>query len=383
MPKPKNIEDLKSALEEIKGGKIQFGYQCKEISDEILLLTKKSISAQTVRRICGLLPYKGTLRPFTQSALAEYLEIKQWKSKVKKGNLHSNYSRIMIIQLLISMSEQQKYLPESTKRSNHIEILQFLYAHLDLLSPSIMDIMGHDPFMNLWWYHFPPMDMLNSRALRWILPLSHSKVNPSKRIYMESFYHQSQWFSKKKNALTHKQEQSIIGVIQQTSGMIKGKLIALLWWNWEMKNNLTTLENDINFHIKKWKETSKKNCIMEQWQLVENLALLNRFDEAKQLMSFSSQYPFGVDPGIQRILDFWKSIIQIIQGQRGLQHQNLFIEFESHLFFAPKYYELIFVQAILSSKYLRDFHRDKFIQRSDELIQSTGYTYLRDWPVIK
>ena len=71
-----DIISIQKNLTKIYSCEIKFGYQCAEISDDIKKLTGKSISAQTLRRICGLLPYGGQLRAFTLKTIEEYIYLK-------------------------------------------------------------------------------------------------------------------------------------------------------------------------------------------------------------------------------------------------------------------------------------------------------------------
>lgn len=377
MPKPKNIEELKIALEKILGARIQYGYQCQELSNEIKILTQKNISAQTIRRICGLLPYQGQLRPFTYSAISEFIDIKLWN---KKNKPHSGYNRKMILQLLISIAEQHQYLPESLQSKSQLEWLRFLYHHLKTLSPSLLEIIQSDSFMNLWWYYTPPMDILNHQAKRWILPLRHAQLLPQKRRYMESFYFQSQWLSQQNIRITEKECQNIQKSLASTSGIERGRLLITLWWNWKQNKDQDALDDSVAGFIKKWERQPNTICTLEQYQIIENLCLLNRFADARRVSKIKAASNKALPQVYNSLLNFWESILGILEGKRGLQNQNLFLQHESHLFFAPKFYELVFIQSILRSKYLRDFHQERYIKRREELIIDTKYTYLREWP---
>lgn len=117
MTMQKTLTELKRELELIKSSEIKFGFQCQEISNDIQLVIGKRISTQTIRRICGLLPYEGKLRGFTYGAIIEYIAKKknkpihlcltQMSTQKKFSRYYKHFLRSSCIALRIS---HKKYI---------------------------------------------------------------------------------------------------------------------------------------------------------------------------------------------------------------------------------------------------------------------------------
>lgn len=131
----------------------------------------------------------------------------------------------------------------------------------------------------------------------------------------------------------------------------------------------------------KWKSKGSEICSMIQWQVIESLALMNQFDWAKKIAQLPTKENQPLGDFAKEMVSFWKMMMEMLERKSALKNQHSITAYQSHLFFAPSYYELLFTQVVLQSKYLRDFHEEKYFQKRDALLEATGYTHLLNWPV--
>jgi hypothetical protein len=376
----KSLQELREELEQIKSTTIQFGFQCNEISAEIQKTTGKRVSSQTLRRVCGLLPYAGQLRGFTYSAIQEYIQIQ--KANLNKSKEVPAIDTASALQLLVTMADQWELYPYEVQKKLHLRLLQFLYRNMAALEWGLLEVLPNKNIFQLWWLNLPPIDGLSSYTLTWIQPLSSLHLSPEKQIVMRSLSFQSAWLQNKKNYLSIPFQDFQENQITQWNAHSRGRFYALSAWNHHINSDEHSLHRYMEILLSKWKREELAFCPVIQWHMVEALALMKQFDWANTILQTTThrEKNYTLYSSIDSILAFWKMLLGLISDQKSLKNQHQFSEFESNLFFAPHFYELLFTQVMRKSKYLRDFHKERYDNRADDLIEKTGFVQLAHWP---
>ena len=374
----KKLEELKIELEKIKSCSIQFGFQCQEIANDIEVVIGKRVSAQTIRRICGLLPYDGKLRGFTYGALMEYIDKK--KSLINIATPNSSHQNSEILLLLQSLSEAMRHCPPALQKKLHLRFLQSLYRNIQFLEAELLNALQQKEFVQWWWNYLPPIDGLNGSSKTWILPLINISASPDRKAFFESFILQN-------SLLTNGSVQispSLLSQSQRISAdhppMYIGRMYMIQIWSL-LNEGQKNLDEYLVDKIDQWKNKEMGICSMIQWQVVESLALMNQFHWAKKIAQLPTIENLPLEDFSKEVVSFWKMMIEMIERKSALKNQHSITAYQSHLFFAPNYYELLFTQVVLQSKYLRDFHEEKYLQKRDALLKATGYAHLMNWPV--
>lgn len=372
----KTLAELKLELEKIKSSEIKFGFQCQEISNDIQLIIGKRISTQTIRRICGLLPYEGKLRGFTYGAIIEYITKKNSLSKNSQpdGVQHGEE----ILYLLQTLSEVVSYCPEHLFQKVHTNFLKSLYKNIDNIELTLLKAFPNKDFMHLWWNFLPPMDGLVNYAQTWLVPLVNMSGSKDRQYFFESFQIQRRILTNEKNFISDdlfsKGE-----LYTKHSPMHKSRMYLNQIWKLHYQDQ-KSLDNYLNELVDHWRQGESEFCSIQQWQIIEGLAIIKQYNWAKIITAIPIQKTHHFSIFADHLVSFWKMILNLIDKKSALKNQHSITDFQSHIFFAPNYYELIFNQVILKSKYLRDFHEERYSMRSQELLALTGYSYLSNWP---
>lgn len=371
------IDDLKNELEKIKSCQIQFGFQCQEISNDIYLITGKKISAQTIRRICGLLPFEGNLRGFTYSAISDYIEKKRQLSLTPISSHSSLYSEFVSLLNVLPMLAAHSPIP--IKRKVHQQFLISLYKNIHFLESEILHYLENKEFIHFWWYTLPPMDGLCSYAITWIQPLIQLSNKPLIQCFFKSFEIQRVFLQTGKLDINEKILSKIKSYSAEIPSIMIGRFQMLIIWE-KATLGQKSLDHYLEEIIEKWESNERIMCFTIQWQIIEALALIQQFEWARKIITLIPHIQVDSTYSHENLVLFWKMTMDISLNKKSIEYQSSFQTFKQHIFFAPNYYELIFTSVLLKGKYLRDFHFEKFNKRKMELIQETGYLLFKHWP---
>jgi hypothetical protein len=373
----KTLTELKRELELIKSSEIKFGFQCQEISNDIQLVIGKRISTQTIRRICGLLPYEGKLRGFTYGAIIEYIAKK--KKQTNSSLSHSNEHAQEILLLLQTLSEIIVYCPENISQKIHLNFLKSLYKNINLIEISLLKVFQNKDFMNLWWNFLPPMDGLVNYAQTWLVPLVNMTGYPDKQRFFESFQIQRKLLSNENLEIRLDQFSKALISNTKDSSMHKSRMCLIIIWKLHEESQLE-LDRYLEDQFLNWRKNESEFCSLQQWQIAEGLALIKQYSWANRIIELQTSKNPNSYIFFEQMVAYWRMILTLIEKKSALKNQHSISDFQSQIFFAPDFYELIFNQVILKSKYLRDFHEERYSLRSKELLARTGYSYLSNWP---
>lgn len=370
-------ELLKNELEKIKSCQIQFGFQCQEIANDIYLITGKKISAQTIRRICGLLPFEGNLRGFTYSAIADYIEKKKQLNLTSFSSHSTLYSEF--VSLLNALPMLAAHSPIPIKRKIHQQFLISLYKNIHFLESEILHCLENKEFIHFWWYALPPMDGLGNYAITWIQPLIQLSNKPLIQCFFKSFEIQRVFLQTGKLEINEKILSKINTHSADIPAIMTGRFQMLIIWE-KATLGQKSLDHYLEETIEKWESTKGVICFTIQWQMIEALALIQQFEWARKIINLKPHIQIDSTYSHENLVLFWKMALDISINKKSIEYQSSFQTFKQHVFFAPKYYELIFTSVLLKGKYLRDFHLEKFNKRKMKLIQETGYLLFKHWP---
>lgn len=377
MTMQKTLKELKLELESIKSSEIKFGFQCQEISNDIQLVIGKRISTQTVRRICGLLPYEGKLRGFTYGAIVEYIAKK--KNQTNSLSSHSNEHAQEILSLLQMLSEIILYCPETISQKIHLNFLKSLYKNINLIETSLLNVFQNKDFMHLWWNFLPPMDGLVNYAQTWLVPLINMTGYAERQLFFESFQIQRRLLSNENLEIRLDQFSKALISNAKDSAMHKSRMCLIIIWKLHEESQ-SDLDRYLKEQVLNWRKSESEFCSLQQWQIAEGLALIKQYSWAKNIIELPTCKNTNFSILSEQMVAYWRLILTLIEKKSALKNQHTISDFQSQIFFAPNFYELIFNQVILKSKYLRDFHEERYSLRNQELLASTGYSYLSNWP---
>lgn len=184
------IEVLKKEVEKLLGKSIVNATLCEELSQEVASTTNLFISAQTIRRMWGLVKYTGGTSANTTNTLSVYLGFRDFEDFMHRGDEDRKHQIGLNFEIVARMFKDNK-IKESDYNLWHegmfLILVEFIFANRHSFHEFVDRLYKNPPAMQLVMASFRPHHLMQyswyMNGLR--LFCSHSKISHH-RLYLYS-----------------------------------------------------------------------------------------------------------------------------------------------------------------------------------------------------
>jgi hypothetical protein len=380
--------ELHIKLEMRWGQPINFGYQCIELSDDILRVTKKRISPQTLRRVCGFIQYKSNIGNNSRLILEDYIGedviIKNENNQEKE------------LDFLLPFIKDFYKTPISTKEDFNYQNVCALIANTLFERPKLLKKLG--PFLtqnkNSQIYFFerhPYLDGLAGDYTHVLKMYAQEKTEAEAQFYSLALQCLGKKLSNKtwQNQYLNKSIPSE-SIRKDWHPFLRARAMTLLIWTAHEKGNQSNLLKLIARCKQEQEEIFASTPKMEyfpfyEWIMAEGMLLIEEFELSEYFLELYFQYYKNnknapIEPGYHEAAKVFQLFIfwQLNRNKKREQLANK-IDPNNFIYLGKRYFMILHNLILINSRDIRTKRKNQILIQLKSDIEFTKYTYFEKY----
>lgn len=374
---------------EIRWGQpINFGYQCIELSDEILRVTKKRISPQTLRRVCGFIQYKSNIGNNSRLILEDYIGE---DVIIKNENLQE-----IELDFFIPFIKDFYKIPISIKEDFNYQNVCSVIAKTLFQQPKLLKKLA--PFLakneNSQVYFFerhPYLDGLASEYTHVLKMYAQEKTDAQAQFYALALQclgkklSDSNWL-----LLPIKKALQSESIRKYWHPFLRARAMTILIWTAHENGNQSELLKLIARSKQEQKEIFASTPKMEyfpfyEWIMAEGMLLIEEFELSEHFLKLYFQYyrnnkQAPIEPGyhegakVFQLFNSWQ-----LNQTKKREHLANKIDPNNFIYHGKRYFKILYNLTQINSLDIRTKRKNQILIQLKSDIEYTKYTYFEKY----